>query len=311
MFNLVFLDIEENPKVGELLYYYVLCKIATSCDPQTVIILKKNEKRPIMLQTFKLLIEESKFGQITKESTFIHYTAKFIEIFNSKIFVKSSVQSLIGMKADLVIVGEEFEDQFYDLVPYINSREVIFKFLKPEEKIEEENVNFFDIAREESFSSSLFNDVSEIISKIGRENLSELIFFIEEEKRLKERYFDENLFEQDKHKLFQRLEIMNNLNDLYLRKRTIRLFNQFKIYEICECFNELFPSWRNYQNVLNCRSNEKFLLEKHLSDMKQFIEENSIICSGNKFHTECQVVFNKVFFSNLDSIIEVLEKKKK
>lgn len=312
-----FLDEEKTNESATLLYYYVLAKIGTSCSPQTVIILTKNESRPMTLRAFKGFIDDSRFGRITKESSSINFVDSCISTLQSKIFVKSSIQSLIGMKADLVIVGKEFEDQFYDLIPHIHASEVIFNFPKPEEKIVEEDVNFFDIAREESFSSSLFENVSEIISKIGRENLSELIFLVMEEERSKNIYFDESYFEHELHTFFQKLELMNFLDDLYIRKRTSRLFSQFKIYQIVGCFNELFPSWNKYLTSQNLKKYQdqayvgSFVLEQYLLTMKRYLEENSIIHpvgKTNHSHTQCQVAFNKVFFSNLDKIFRELEK---
>jgi hypothetical protein len=307
-----FLDEEKTNESATLLYYYVLAKIGTSCSPQTVIILTKNESRPMTLRAFKGFIDDSRFGRITKESSSINFVDSCISTLQSKIFVKSSIQSLIGMKADLVIVGKEFEDQFYDLIPHIHASEVIFKFPKPEEKIEE-NVNFFDITREESFSSGLYENVSELISKIGRTNLSELIFFVLEEGRSKNDCF----FEHDFHTFLQKLELVNFLDDLYISKRTSRLFSKFKIYQIVECFKELFPSWDKFLTSQNLKQYQdqayvgSFVLEQYLLTMKRYLEENSIIHpvgKTNHSHTQCQVAFNKVFFSNLDKIFRELEK---
>ncbi len=305
-----FLDEEKVHESVTLLYHYVLCKIGTSCSPQTVIILTKNENRPMTLQAFKTIIDDSKFGQITKESTSVDFIKSCVSTLQSKIFVKSSIQSLRGMKADLVIVGKEFEDQFYDLIPHINASEVIFKFLKPEEKIED-NVNFFEISREKSFSSGLFEDVSKIISKIGRTNLSEIIFFILEERGCRKDRF----FEHDLQFFFQRLEMIESLDDLYIRKRTTLLFENYFIYDIARCFKELFPSWNAFldsQNIhLRNRSFDSFVLESYLHSMKLYVERNSttpFVNFSNEIHTQCQVAFNKVFFANLDIIIKKLEK---
>lgn len=299
-------------ELNQILSFYILYKVGIESTPQNVVILSKNVNKPDILKYFKDIIDSSRFSNLTKSATSINFTSAYIETLNSKIFIKSSINSLIGIKADLMVVGEGFEDSFYELIPFVKSRKVIFKFLKPKEKEVEKYENFFNIAKEKSFSSSIFENVEEIISKIGRRNLSEVIFFVLEEHRNK----SDSFFEHDLQLFLQNLEIMHHLDDLRIRKNLKLLFEKFDIDDIVEEFEILFPSWENFCNYQNERQRndvEGFSLKMYLLKLKLFVEDNLVISSSslktNKIHTECFLAFNKVFFSNLDKIIEELEKK--